>query len=232
MVALLSGIRIDLSPEEREVKRQLGKCHPRAYSDMIRLNILGSSGVSPSCSPCLTSPPPPAMETSPGGPFVVKPPRGELCARVELLAKKRRSVNLKAQDSLESSFSARGKVLKLGVSDPCSHSQVQVKGQVLSSSAEVSEAAGAQRLSSSTIGVKGSSRKATKPPLKVLPISIWSPLEQNSLPPLPTLGDVGDDRFEAEGGEDSLLANAELATGSVLSILLDSDLKKVGALCV
>ena len=73
----------------------------------------------------------------------MKPTRGELRAHVELLAKKRRSVKRKAQDPSESSLPARGKVSKLGVSDPCSHSQVQVRGQALSSSAEVSEVAGA-----------------------------------------------------------------------------------------
>ena len=92
MVALLSGIRPDLTPEDREVKRQLGKCRPRAYSDLIRSDIPSFLGVSPSCSPCSTSPSPPAMETSPSGPLVVKPTRGELRARVELPAKKRRSV--------------------------------------------------------------------------------------------------------------------------------------------
>ena len=45
-------------------------------------------------------------------------------------------------------------------------------------------------------------------------------------------GDAGSDRFGVEGGEDSLLTNAELATGAVSSILRDSDLKKVDALCV
>ena len=43
---------------------------------------------------------------------------------------------------------------------------------------------------------------------------------------------MGGDRFEVEGGEDLLLANAELATRVVSSILRDSDLKKVEALCV
>ena len=124
MFALLSGIRLDLTFEDREVKRQLGKCRPRAYSDLIRLDIPDSSGVSPSGSPCSTSPLPPAMETSLGGPLVVKPTRGELCAHVELLAKKRRSVKRKDQDPPESSLPAWGKVLKLGVSDPRSSSQV------------------------------------------------------------------------------------------------------------
>ena len=114
MVALLSGIRPDLTPKDREVKCQLGKCRPRAYSDLIRSNIPGSSGVGPSCSPCSTSPPPPTMETSPRGPFVVKPTWGELRARVELLAKKRRSVKRKAQDPPESSLPAWGKVPEAG----------------------------------------------------------------------------------------------------------------------
>ena len=140
------------------------------------------------------------METSPGGPLVVKPTRGELSARVELLEKKRKSVKLKAQDPPESSLPARGKVPKLRVSDPRSRAQVQVRGQALSYSVEVSEVAGAQRRSSSATGVKGSLRKATEPPLKVLPISVWSPLAQNTPPSPPTRGDVGDDRFEAEGG--------------------------------
>ena len=60
--------------------------------------------------------------------------------------------------------------------------------------------AGAQLLSSSAAGVKGSSRKAAELPLKVLPISVWSPSAQNASPSPPTRGDVGGDRFEAEGG--------------------------------
>ena len=67
---------------------------------------------------------------------------------------------------------------------------------MLSSSAKVSEVAGAQCCSFSTIGVKGSSRKVVEPPLKVLPISICSPSMQNASPSSPTRGDVGDDRFE------------------------------------
>ena len=43
---------------------------------------------------------------------------------------------------------------------------------------------------------------------------------------------MGNDRFGAEGDEDSLLTNVELAIGAASSILLDSDLKKEDALCV
>ena len=55
---------------------------------------------------------------------------------------------------------------------------------------------------------------------------------QNATPSPPIRGDVGNDCFGAEGGEDSLFNNAELAVGAVSSILWDSNLKKVEALYV
>ena len=218
------------------MKRQLGKCRPRAYSNLIRSNILGSSSVSPSCSPYSRSPLPVAMDTSLEGPLVVKSTREELQACVELLAKKRRSAKRKAQAPPESSLPARGKILKLGASSPSSpakeqglHAQVRVRGQALPSLAEVSEVVGAQYRSSSAAGAKGSSKRDAEPPLKVLPIYIWSPPAQNATPSPPMRGDAGSDRFRVE---DSLLTNAELAAGAVSSILWDSNLKKVDALCV
>ena len=78
MVVLPSGIHLDLTPKDKEVKRRLGKCCPRAYSDLIRLDIPGSSRVSPFSSSPSRSPPLTAMETSPRGPLVVKPTQREL----------------------------------------------------------------------------------------------------------------------------------------------------------
>ena len=98
--------------------------------------------------------------------------------------------------------------------------------------AKVSEEAGAQLRSSTAARVKGSLRRVAEPPLKVLPISIWSHSTQNAMPSPLRGGDVVNDHFGAERGEDSLLTNAELAAGAVSSILRDSDLKKVEALCV
>ena len=66
-----------------------------------------------------------------------------------MLAKKRRRVKRKAQDPLESSLPARGKIPKLEVPVPPSpvkergsHAQVQVRGQALPSLVEVSKATG------------------------------------------------------------------------------------------
>ena len=65
-----------------------------------------------------------------------------------------------------------------------------------------------------------------------MPISVWNPpVESTEFPPsMPE--DMRRDRFLAEGDEDSLLSNAELAARVVSSILRDSDLKKMDALPV
>ena len=44
--------------------------------------------------------------------------------------------------------------------------------------------------------------------------------------------DLGRKHPEADGDEDSLLSNIELAAGAISSILRDSDLKRSGALLV
>ena len=46
------------------------------------------------------------------------------------------------------------------------------------------------------------------------------------------LGNVGNDCFGAERGEDSLLTNAELTAGAISSILWGSNIKKADVLCV
>ena len=83
MVVLPSGIRLDLSSEDKEVKQQLAKCVLRAYSKLIRSYIPRPSGVNPSRSPALRLSLPSVMKPSREGPFAVKPTREELQAQVE-----------------------------------------------------------------------------------------------------------------------------------------------------
>ena len=66
--------------------------------------------------------------------------------------------------------------------------------------------------------------------MEVIPISVWSPHAQSAEPPPAIAEDLGRKRPEAEGDDDSLLPNAELAAGAISSILRDSDLKRSGAL--
>ena len=47
LVVWFSGVRPGLSPEDEEVKRRLVRCHPQAYSDLIRSDIPGPSGEKP-----------------------------------------------------------------------------------------------------------------------------------------------------------------------------------------
>ena len=96
-----SGIRPDLSPEDEVVKRKLAKCLPRAYLELIRSDIPGSSGSRSSCPAILRPSPPSVMKFSHDGPPVAKPTKGELLARVETLSWRSWSVKRKTSDSLE-----------------------------------------------------------------------------------------------------------------------------------
>ena len=70
-----SGIRPDLSPEDKIVKWKLTKCLSRAYSELIRSDIPGSSGSRSSRPATLRPSPSSVMKFSHDGPFVVKPLR-------------------------------------------------------------------------------------------------------------------------------------------------------------
>ena len=101
MVLCFLGIRPDLSPKDRIVKRKLAKCLSRAYFELIRSDIPGSSGSRSSRLATLRPLPPSVMKFSHDGPLVVKPPKGELQARAEMLSRRSRSVKRKPLDSLE-----------------------------------------------------------------------------------------------------------------------------------
>ena len=215
LVVWFSSARPGLSPEDEEVKRRFVRCHPQAYSELIRSNILGSSGAKPARHPILWSSPPSAMKPSllPVSkssssfalePLIAKPTKGELRARLEVLAKKKMSVKWKTQASPEGCPPTWGKILKMGVFSSAS----------------------------SVVGAGDSSRRAAEPPLKVLPILVWSPTSQGAEPPPPIPDDVGRGRFSAVRDEDSLLSHVEFAAGAVSSILRDSNLKKVDAMSI
>ena len=227
-----SGIHPDLSLEDRDVKRKLAKCLSRAYPELVKSDIPGSSGSKSSRPSTLMPSPPSIMKFSHERPPVVKPTKGELPARVETLSRRSRSVKRKPQDSLEKSHPAWGKAPRLGTSSSSPFAHVRVQGQVLPSPTKVPRAPSSQPRFAFAAKAKDSSRRAAEPPLKVMPISVWSPPAQSTEPP-PSIGeDLGRKHPEADGDEDSLLSNAELAAGAISSILRDSDLKRSGALPV
>ena len=227
-----SSIRPNLSSEDRDVKRKLVKCLPRAYSELIRSNITGSSGSKSSRPSTLRPSPPSVMKFSHERPPIVKPTKGELQARVETLFRRPRSVKRKSHDSLEKSHSTWGKAPRLGTSSSSPSAHVQVQGQAFPSPTEVPRALSSQPRFASAAKAKDSSERAFEPLLEVMSISVWSPPTQSAEPPPSIPEDLGRERLRAYGDEDFLLSNAELATGAISSILRDSDLKRSDALLV
>ena len=185
MVAWPSGVRPGLSLEDEEVKRKLVKCALCAYSELIRSDIPRSSGARPARlsflrpSPISVMKPPVLKSSSPSisEPLIAKPTQGELRARLEVLAKKKRSVKRKTPTSPEGFPLAWGKILKVGASF----------------------------LPSFAVGAGDSSGRAAEPPLEVLPICVWSPTSRGAAlsPAIPD--EVRRDHFGVVGSEDSLL---------------------------
>ena len=170
-----SGIRPDLSPEDKVIKRKLAKCLPRAYLELIGSDIPGSSGSRSSYPDTLRPSPPSVMKFSHDGPPVVKPTKGELLARVETLFRRSRSVKRKTLDSLEKGHPSWGKVPRLGTSSSSNSTHVRVLGKVSPPLAEVPKAPSSQLRSGYAIKDKDSSGRAVEPPLEVMPITVWSP---------------------------------------------------------
>ena len=154
-----SCIRLDLSPKERVVKRKLAKCLPLAYSELIRSDILGSSGSRSSRPATLRPSPSSVMKFSHDGPPVVKPIKGELLARVGTLSRRSRSLKRKAPDSLEKGRPTWGKVPRLGTSSSSPSTHVRVQGQVLPPPTEVPRAPSSQLRSGSVAKAKDSSER-------------------------------------------------------------------------
>ena len=150
------GIRPDLSPEDQVIKRKLAKCLPRAYSELIRSDIPGSSSSKSSQPATLRPSPPSVMKFSHDGPLVVKPIKGELQARVETLSRRSRGVKRKPLDSLERGHPAWGKALRLGTPSSSPSAHIRVQGQVLPPPAEVPRAPSSQPRSASTVKAKDS----------------------------------------------------------------------------
>ena len=171
----LSSIRLDLSPKDKVIKREMVECLPHAYSELIRSDIPGSSGSRSSRSATLRPSPPSVMKLSHDGPPVVKPTKGELLARVETLSRRSRSVKWKTLDSPEKGRPSWGKVPMLGTSSSSPSTHVRVRGQVLPPLAEVPRAPSSQPRFGSAEKGKDSSGRAAEPPLEVMLITVWSP---------------------------------------------------------
>ena len=201
-----SGARPDLSLEDEEVKRKLVRCTPRAYSKLIRSDIPRPSGRRPSRLPLLRSSPISLMKppVSKSSSPSVSEPLITKPTRGELRAR------LEVMEKKKKSVKRKPPTLPEGCPP--------ARGKILK--------VGASSLPSSSIGLETLWRGGGASSLP----SVWSPTSRGAAMPDEVMGDR--DHFEAAGSEDSLLSHAELAVGTVSSIIRDSDLRKVEALSV
>ena len=174
------------------------------------------------------------MKVSPIGPSAAKPTKGELLAQSETLSRKPRSVKRKTLDSVEKDWPALVKVLKLGVSSSSLSIHVRKPEWAQSPSAEAPTVLSLRPCSGSTAKEKGPFGGAVEQSLAVMPITVWNPPTKSVRSPSPRAEELRrkDPESEIGGDGDSLLPNAELTAGAVLSILKDSDLKRSSALPV
>ena len=172
------------------------------------------------------------MKVSPLGPSAAKPTKGELLARLGTLSRKPRSVKWKTLDSVEKDRPASVKVPKLGASSSSPSTHVRKPEQTLLPPAEAPKVLSSQPRSGSAAKEKGPSGRAVEQPLAVMPIIVWNPPAKSVRPPSLRAEELEREGSETGGNGDSLLLNAELVAGAVLSILKDSDLKRLSALPV
>ena len=232
LFACFLGALPHLSPKDNVIAQELAECPPCPYAKLIKSDIPGPSSSRSTRSDALRPSPPSTMKASPIGPSAAKPTKGELLARVDTLSQKSRSVKWKTLDSVEKEHPAWGKVPKLGASSSSPSTHVRMPGQALSPPPEVSKVLSSQPRSRSAVKAKGSSGRVVEQPLAVMPINVWNLPVQSVKPPSSRAEELKRKDSEIGGDGDSLLLNAELAAGTVSSILKDSDLKRSSALPV
>ena len=230
----LSGVRIDLSAEDNVIALALAECPPRPYAELIKSDIPGPSSLRSACSAVLRPSPTSTTKVSSVGPSAAKPTKGELLAQLETLSPKPQSVKRKTLDSVEKDRPAFVKVPKLGASSSSPSTHVRKPERSLSPPDEAPTVLSSQPRSGSAAKAKGSFGGAIEQSLAVMPITVWNPLTKSVRSHSPRAEELRRKDPESKiGGEgDSLLLNAELATGAVSSILKDSDLKRSSALPV
>ena len=223
------GAPIDLSVEDNAIALALAECPSRPYAELIKSDTPGPSSLRSTRSAALRPSPPSTMKVPPIRPSATKPTRGELLAQLEMVSRKPWSGKQKTSNFVDKDRLASVKIPKLGasLSSPSTyvHKSERVKAPLVLSS---------RSHSGSTVGAEGPSGGAIEQPLAVMPITIWNPPTKRVRSPSRRAEEARrkDPKSKIGGDGDSLLHNAELAVGTVSSILKDSDLKRLVALPV
>ena len=228
------GARIDLSVEDNVVALALAECPARPYAELIKSDIPGPSNVRSARSTASRPLPPSTMGVSPIGISATTPTRGEILVQLGTLSQKPRSAKRKTSSSTEKDRPVSAKVQKLGASSSSPSTHVRKPERAPSPPSEAPTTLSMQPRSSSAARAKKSFGEAVGQPLAIVPITVWNPPTRSVRSPSRRAEESKrkDPESESVGDGDSLLLNTELATGAVLSILTDSDLKRSKALPV
>ena len=159
------GAQIDLSAEDNAIALALVECPSRPYTELIKLDVPGSSSSRSTRSTTLRPSPPSTMKVPPVGPFAFKPTRGELLAQLEMVSRKPQSGKRKTSNFVEKDRPASVKILKLGASSSSSstyiHKSKRVKAPiVLSSRSHSGSAVGAEGPSGGVVDCRTRSRRS------------------------------------------------------------------------
>ena len=225
------GARLDLSAEDNVVALALAECPARPYAKLIRSGIPCPSNLRSTRAIASRPLPPSAMGVSLIRLTAATPTRGEILVQLGALSRKPRSAKQEKSSSTEKDRPVSAKVQKLGASPP---SSVREPEWAPSPVAEAPMVTSSSPSSKPAAKAKNPLGGAVEQPLAVMPITVWNPPSESAKPPPRRVEELKRKNPKSKIGEDedSLLFNAELAAGAILSVLKDSDLGRSKALPV
>ena len=201
----------------------LAECPARPYAELIKSDIPGPSSLRYARSSASRPSPPSTLGVSTLGLTAATPTRGKILVHLGAMSRKPRSAKRKKSSSSKKDRPVPAKVQKLRAS---STSPAREPERASSPLAEAPLVLSSPPPSKPDAEAKSLSGAAVKLPLTVMPITVWNPPTENAKSPPRRAAELKRKKSKPKVDEnkDSLLSNAELAAGSVSSILKDSDL--------
>ena len=221
--------RLNLSAEDNVIALALVGYPARPYAELIRSDIPGPSKLRYARSSTSRSSLAATLGSSPIGLTAANPTRGEILVHWGAASRKPWSVKRKKPSSTKEDRPVLAIVQKLGASptarEPERASSPLAEAPVILSPLICPKPDG---------GAKSPLSATVEQSLMVMPITVWNPpLEKVKSPPRKA-AELKRKKQKAKvyENQDSLLSNAELATGAISSILKDSDLGRSKAMLV
>ena len=221
--------RLDLSAKDNVIALALAGYPARPYTELIRSDIPGPSNLRSARSSASRSSPASTLGLSPTRLTAATPTRGEILVHLGAMSRKPRSVKRKKSNSAGRTSRFRPKFRNWGFSltarEPQRASSPLVEAPVVLSPPPPSKP---------DVEAKSPLGAAVEQPLVAMPITVWNPPSETAKSPPRRVTELKrkKPKPKVDENKDSLLSNAELAAGVVLSILKDSDLGRSKALLV